>query len=454
MTGMRWTSIILLVLAFSSEVWAGGALRTDINGVPLTWGQSLVFNPEQGELKNGVYNEVNSRALIGEAFGKWAAVSGINLDIFQGALLPDGGNTTKANYKNFLNSAATGCYDSDPMTPCYNPIIFDEDGSITEEVFGECAQFAIVGFAGISDVTDGSGNPDLTELRHGHAIFNGACIAPAITKQGCSPCNQVLDDKAVKAMILHELGHMLGMGHAQVNPDSYLTCNGGSCPAEVADHIPTMFPFMIRDANQTVLHKDDQSNFRRLYGNPALGFCTVKGRVFEEASGVDLRGVEVVARNTDSGLSNTDALAFISGAEAPRISTYDKSEGNCLEDCGDYEITGLTPGETYRLCAQRVLDKFTGSRALTPVDPPFQGVDNECPDGLTVTCECPGGGVCPTYAGVDLPTKNLGVDANTNFATLGDSGSAGGCSLVKPLRLRTQAWPRILKSLLKIPHWL
>jgi len=438
-TGIIW---ILLVFFVGSTAWAGGAMKTNINGKPFHWEGTVVYNPDSGALKSGVYSPAESRQLITDAFATWANLPGVNLNIQEGGFLPDGGDTDASNYRDFFSNGTAHCYDSDPNTPCYSPIIFDEDGSILEDMFGECAQFSILGFAGFVDIAGNSDDPALTVLKKGQAIFSGACVEPVVSKPGCPPCSQVLDDKAIRSMILHELGHLLGMDHSQVNPDSYEACTGNAnCPGQTAEDIPTMFPILVRGANQLTLHQDDVSQFLKIYGQPEQDYCTVTGSVLAKDGNTPLRGVEVVARNTDPSLIGKDAMSNVSGAESPRISAKDKTQGNCIENCGQYQITGLTPGETYQICVQRILSKFDESRAINPVNPPFQGVDNDCPEGLTVTCECPQGEDCPTISGKNIITSNTGVDAASSFLP-GDGVAAAGCSLVRPPHLRVWVWAK------------
>lgn len=425
---------VLLLLTLSSTAYAGGALKTNINGQSFRWEGTVVYNPESGALKSGVYDAEASRQLIADAFATWSSLSGVSINITQGDILPDGGNTTVNNFAQYYNAGVAYCYDNDPGTPCYSPIIFDEDGSILEKLFGECAQFSILGFAGFVDIAGDSSDPALAVLKKGQAIFSGACIAPAISKSGCPPCTQVMDDKEVRSLVLHELGHFLGMDHSQVNPDSYLECNSQfNCPANLSEHIPTMFPLLLNGANQVSLHKDDETQFRRLYGSPEQTGCTVEGSVLASDGQTPLRGVEVVARNSDPDLSGTDALAYVSGAEAPRVTVKGKTTDNCLTDCGKYSIAGLSSGETYQLCVQRILSKFEGTKSINPVSPPYQGVDNACPEGLTVTCDCSGDS-CEKITGVDIVTSNTGVDQSSNLVN-GPSGGAGGCSLSKDKKI-------------------
>jgi len=428
---------VWVFLSLSSAAWAGGVLKSNIDGVPFQWGEELVYNFEQGALKPGVYDTDASRALVEEAFQTWAKIPGVQISIQRGPDLSDGGDTNLKNFEDFYYGGTSECYDNNPSTPCINPIIFDADGKILEEMFGECAQFSILGFGGFRDVAQDSTDPALAVIKRGQAIFNGACIEPVEVNSNCGPCNTVLDEEGVKSLILHELGHMLGMDHSQVNPESYLDCNAkGGCTKETAEDIPTMFPLLVRGARMVTLHRDDIAQFQKMYGNPKADTCSVSGKVFNKAGSIEIRGVEVVVRNTDSFLSTQDSLSVISGALSPRINSTDKTQGNCLEDCGAYEITGLQPGQSYQICVQRVLSKFTGTKGIYPVESPFQDFDNDCPEGLEVTCDCQSNGSCPEFTGKDIFTTNTGLDAASSIFLPG--GSGGGCSLQKPVK--TQAW--------------
>ncbi|MDX1411080.1 MAG: hypothetical protein R3351_02905 [Nitrospirales bacterium] len=429
-----------VLLGLSATVWAGGALKTNINGLSFNWERVVNFSPESGSLKKGVFDHEESVRLIEDALNTWASVPGVNLSVERGSTLPDGGDTHIGNYSDFYKANPWDCYDGDPNSPCYNPIIFDQDGSIIEDLFGECSQFRILGFSGFTDVAGDSGDPSWTELKRGQAIFNGACIAPAISKPGCPPCTVVLEPEDVRTLVLHEMGHYLGLGHAQVNPDSYNACREGfGCSNSLSEHIPTMFPFLLSGANMLTLHRDDEVSMQRLYGDPARGSCTISGRVTAKDGATELRGVEVVARNVNEEDHFTDAIAYVSGEEAPRFTVKDKVQENCVENCGAFEITGLKAGETYQLCHQRILAKFTETRSIPPLDPPFQGVDNNCPEGQTYTCQC-NGDDCTQWNDVVLVTSNDGLDLQSSFLNEGVA-RAGGCNLLPPPP--TYTWKKI-----------
>jgi hypothetical protein len=248
-------------------------------------------------------------------------------------------------------------------------------------------------------------------------------------------------------MVLHEIGHLLGMDHAQVNPESYAACRAsGSCSVSLEEDIPTMFPMLVEGAKMETLHADDIAYFNRLYGNPEQGSCSVEGQVLAPDGKTALRGVEVVLRSVDSRFEREEALAFISGAEAPRLRAGDKTAANCAGDCGGYQVTGLKPGETYKVCVQNILSQFQGGSGLEPVDSPQALVKVECFDDITVSCECAGGS-CDRFSEIDVVTSPFDGTSPLGSGNLSESESpgAGGCSLV-PAR-SSRLWYR-LKNLL------
>ena len=438
----------------------------DINGLPLLWdvGQTLEYNPENGALKSaGSFDQRASLDLLADAFDSWALLPGVNLNILQGAFLPDQGlpdGVNQSNYAEFLGAGTEECYPDFFGTSganCVSPIIFDEDGEIIDDLFGQCAKFSILGFAGFDEVEDGTGDPARRIVRRGQALFSGACLNPSVTKSGCGSCQRVLTDGEIRTIVTHEVGHMMGMDHSQVNPEAFSECSGnpGGCPKEVVQALPTMFPILVNGAQMLDLHRDDEAYFMNLYGDTLNDGCTVSGTVFASDNSTQVRGVEVVAINTNSQLELSDRVSFISGAEAPKKNSFSKSQGNCVSDCGAYKITSLGRGETYQLCVQRISTQFTGGSSIEPVDPPFQKFSNDCPAGLTVTCDCPAGTLCPEITGVNITTDtdpgdvDLGDDEPDNLGNFDMTTDSGGCSLSKAPKLPTLLWISLKKSLLR-----
>jgi hypothetical protein len=439
---------LLLFIAFSVlvlplEAQAGGAHQTTIDGIPYRWEKPLVYNLDRGDLKAGDsdFSRDQVAQIIAEAFATWTgALNGASLGVSEGESLPLaadglGDDVNLGNYSVYLNSSKA-----------VNPIVLDADGEVLDAVFGSCAKFNTLAFAGFEKV-----NQDSASIEKARAVFSGACIPDAsgktVTKDGCGPCALTLDESKVRRMVVHEIGHLLGMDHSQVNPESYSSCRAtGSCSVALEEDIPTMFPMLVEGAKQETLHADDIAYFNRLYGQPELDTCGVEGKVLASDGGTELRGVEVVLRSADARFEREEALAFISGAEAPRLRPSDKTAANCAGDCGTYRITGLQPGETYQVCVQNILSQFQGGSGLEPVDVAQAQVKAECFPDLTVTCECDGES-CAQLSGIDIVTHPFdGASASASGNLSEDAGpGAGGCSLV-PTR-PSRVWVR-LKNLL------
>jgi len=438
----RFLTGLAFIGLFPAQLLAGGAHQTTVEGIPYRWEKSVVYNLDRGDLKPGMaaYSHDAAAQMVAESFAAWrGALSQGDISIGAGAGLPltadgAGDDVDAGNYSLYLNSSKN-----------VNPIVFDADGEVIDAMFGDCSQFSLLAFAGFEQL-----DRDAAAIVKARAVFGGSCIADAsgrtASKSGCGPCVIAMGEAQVRTMILHELGHFLGLDHAQVNPQSYLQCsNEGACPVALEEDLPTMFPLIVAGAEMQSLHRDDVAAFNRLYGNPQADTCTVQGRVLASDGTTELRGVEVVARNTDLRFAETDAIAFVSGAEAPRFNPSSKAAENCAGDCGAYEITGLREGESYQLCVQNILTQFTGGSGIEPVDPPASLVAPDCPQGLTVSCSCDAAG-CEVFAGQDIVTAPFDASASAQGNLTEDfGGSAGGCSLTPAPRPRL--WPRFKKLL-------
>lgn len=425
--------------------------------MPLLWDvqDTLIYNPENGSLKSsGAFDQNATLQMLSNAFHTWADLPGTQLQVQQGPFLMEDGvpiDVDETNYLQFLGTGTEECYpDFFDVSGdhCVSPIIFDENGGIIDDLFGTCARFSILGFAGYDDVEDASGDSARRIVRRGQALFSGACLDPAESQGGCAPCQRVLTDTEIRTIVTHEVGHLMGMDHSQVNPQAFTDClqNPGGCPAEISQALPTMFPILVNGAHMLDLHRDDEAYFIHLYGNDLSQGCTVNGTIFANDGSTPVRGVEVVAKNVNDDL--TDRVSFISGAEAPRRNNFSKSQGNCASNCGDYRITHLRDGATYQLCVQRISSQFTGGSSIEPVDPPFQAFTNECPSGLTVTCECTTS-QCPEFNGIDIVTDTDPSDVDLGDEEPGNISGAdtgGGCSFIPPVR-PTGYWNTLLKSL-------
>ena len=125
----------------------------------------------------------------------------------------------------------------------------------------------------------------------------------------------------LESTALHEIGHLLGLGHSALGETEMLPTGGRRVTASSA----VMFPISFGAANlaDRELQPDDIAGVSDIY--PADGYRSrtgaARGRV--TLNGTPIFGAHVVAFNPQSG---------------------DLIGGFTLNDDGEFEITGLTPG--------------------------------------------------------------------------------------------------------------
>ena len=423
-------SLLVVVIGFllPNLVKAGGCIGTDINGTCFKWdtSQPIVWNPDPGCFKCGLGNfgqeledaqlpeekgeggscqlmkeegEVNTdidnataRAMITAGFQKWMSVPGAKLTVQEGPALPEDVNlATLTSYYvpdsqyNPNHPLIKSCYDNDPNTPCYNPVIFDPNGLIIQDLFSPCNQYTIYGLGGIAP-KDGYNDP---VLKKGQFVINAACMASATVFPGCEAgggCARILTKADIEAVMVHELGHFLGMDHAQVAAESAYFCNGlpNGCTDDLKTHIPTMYAGLVPNGGQETLHIDDMVAFAKLYPDPNPANqtfkkqdCTIKGSAFQAQW--YLRCAEVLAIPVSGALGSesfdyANAVSVISGAEAPKLDVNDRSQWNCSKagiECSRFEISGIKVGQKYRVQIHPIYDWKTA------IDPCYPSVNDQ-----------------------------------------------------------------------------
>lgn len=153
-----------------------------------------------------------------------------------------------------------------------NPIVFDADGSITDDLMGSGASNSILGFAAIRFADTNS-----AEFISGWAVLNGRLASL---------------DATFEQTILHELGHFLGLDHSQGLIENYLELG------QYASEIPVMFPYGGSPQLPSEPIADDIAWLSWIY--PESGHSeqtgTIKGHVFlVELNGPPLQGANVAA---------------------------------------------------------------------------------------------------------------------------------------------------------------
>jgi hypothetical protein len=340
------------------------------------------------------------------------------------------------NYCDFMYDLGCGFEGGNIFGPSevggYNPIVFDEDGAITDLFFGVNQKTSVLGFAGIVLREVNSLN-----AAKGEGVVNLYCMnqCPGFA------CVENFSPNDVLAFVTHELGHFFGMNHTQVNVDQ-------------TNETYTTTMFAVFDpssgADISTLERDDEVGIAYLYRKSpntlSNDFCAVTGTIRDENAD-EFQCANVIARNIDTAGNKdlSDAISFVSGGDMPG--------GSPDPGHGQFTIRGLTPGETYQIAVQQIDTTF-------PLNSPSSGIipcsggngDPSAPTfdaqtvSETVTCQAGGGALVVVNSGQGLTvtegnTITIGdvTLANTsgNVAVPnpnGGNGSAplsGGCSLIR-----------------------
>jgi hypothetical protein len=175
--------------------------------------------------------------------------------------------------------------------------IYDADGSITDDVFGEGANNSLLGFAG-PDCSNQSGT-----ITEGTAVLNGRFLDGVNTAS-----NRELTLASFNAVFIHEFGHYIDLDHSQMN----LTEGRDGVSANDAA-IATMFPFLANGAQQSSLNADDEVSVSMLYPEPSFASATGKlTGTITRSDGAPFQGAYVIARNV--GNPRLVAVGVTSGA--------------------------------------------------------------------------------------------------------------------------------------------
>ncbi|MBI4864317.1 MAG: hypothetical protein HY815_29270, partial [Candidatus Riflebacteria bacterium] len=325
---------LLGVLLTRAAAQGAGPIGLSTTNLPLAWDNSraVVYSCDPGTL--GDRTNGDAVRLVDESFAMWTAVPWASLSTQRGGTLS--ADVDQTNYDRFMGVR-------DGVTP----IIFDHDGRITDAVLGAGMSNRVLGFAAPEYYNDSTG-----EIVEGLSVMNGKLLSGRT-------------DNAVKTVLVHEFGHMLGLSHTQLN-DQYLQDGNGDNNAD----IPIMYP-ILRTTSECpnlapALTLDDQLSLAYLY--PLSDFSTAGGNVAGRVTrdGADFRGANVILRRVrDPGHT---AVAWPSGIASRSAGTWEAH---------------LLPGGTYRVEVEGLDPDFTGGSSIGEFDPPPGGVVREYYNGVS-----------------------------------------------------------------------
>jgi hypothetical protein len=240
------------LITFTVSAFAGGPLVVCYQLPAKYPGAGLVsLNYDQGTL--GSRTKAQADALVTGAVSLWTDVTTSTVALSRGADLPV--DVTASNYGTYLYNFSDGL----------NPVIYDTDGSIVDSIFGVGAKNSILGFAGSAWNNNGS----QCQYVEGRAVVNGYI--------GVS-------DTTLKVVLAHEVGHLIGLDHTQLDNSQGLANS----------NYPLMYPIAYRGLNS--LHEDDIASVSALYPDATLK--SVYGQltgIFIQANSTPIRGANIWA---------------------------------------------------------------------------------------------------------------------------------------------------------------
>jgi Tol biopolymer transport system component len=248
---------VLLVIA-GSRSFGGGALNVDGAGAPMAWGtaSAVVYNPDKGGL--GTLNNAQADALLADAFSRWQSAPFTAITFSAGSELPFDVNAAGIPASNPAHWANFWRKDGDGLSP----VLYDADGSIIDDMFGEGARFDVLGAAGIDNPISPSGTITGASIVINGAFFDGVGF-PSSPGDEPSPL-------AFESIMVHEIGHFINLDHSVVNHE---LAGDGNRANDI--YIPTMYPFMVDDEEAIVtLNPDDEAAVASLYPSSAFAAST------------------------------------------------------------------------------------------------------------------------------------------------------------------------------------
>ncbi len=311
-------------------------------------------------------------------FGVWQSVSTAKISFSNaGPILPAGSYTggdltTAKQFNDVIGSCRSGAQ---------SPVIFDADGKLIASL-------------GLPPEVIGFNSSCAFDSVHGYYV-SSAIVMNGSFQDGVSSSRSLeLSANAFDEAITHEIGHLLGLDHSQINLDELLSFSG-SCDVDQLAGLPLMFPFSFcqarKDAGLPILSPDDLSWISRLYPNSTTvsEFGTISGTIFFADGITPLQGANVIARLVDDPSTSEDesrrvAVSAVSGylftgnpgqslTASMGVATENNTNGSQTGSrtpslIGYYEIA-VPPG-TYTVEVESVFGAFVAGSGVGPLDPP------------------------------------------------------------------------------------
>jgi Matrixin len=359
------------------------------DGQPFTWNPAAM--PIQYRVDPGPMAVTSGKTVISHAdgvtrlqgmFAVWQNVPTAAVSFANAGPLLSAGTYTGGDVSNMgqLNALIGSC-----QAAAQNPVIFDADGTLISAL-GLPPE--IIGYA------SGCALDESTGYLTGAAIILNGKMQDGVSVNSTPP-NYELSANQFDEVIVHEMGHFLGLDHSQTNLD-ILTNNQYPCDVDELAGSALMFPELLcqarKDAGLPVLAPDDVAWISTLYPGPtyASSYGTISGRILFADGISQVQGANVIARlvddpNTPEDESRRVVVSAISGylftanpGQSFTASMSDPTEDNTNgwkagsrnpQLIGYYQIP-VPPG-TYTVEVESVYSGFISESGIGPFSPPI-----------------------------------------------------------------------------------
>lgn len=318
--------LLIMTVGLQLEAFAGGPLVVK-RAMAVSYGtRPFLYRYDKGTL--GMFSNSEAIAIIEDLFDDWETIKTASLNFKQDSPGSLDFDVTSDNFGPVLNS--------DDLLG-YTPIIFDNDGTVLDAFLGDGAGNSVLGLSGPITVSSG---PLVNQIAESQAIFNGKFVN-GINKSG----DPESSTDSFKGTIIHEVGHGVGLDHAQINVEAIRP----GATTEIRDSVPLEFPVAVNDL--FLIRRDDASSISLLYPNSVelKKYGTIEGKIFRQDGATPIQGANVIARNVNDPL--LEAISC--------VSDY------LVEGSGRYTLFAVPPGD-YTIEIEPIDISFTGGSGVGP----------------------------------------------------------------------------------------